>query len=276
VRDRHVLITGGSQGIGSHLAREVAMRGARVTLVARSSGKLQAMADEVGGAALPRDLSDPASHHGLIDAAEQLNGPVDVLVNNAGVGATVHFAALTADQVLGGVTVNLLAPMELTRQALPGMLARKQGTIANISSVSGELAVPNVPIYGTTKAGLMMMSLSLMRDLNKTDIHTLCYVIGAAPGTGIYDEGQINPVTRAVSERFKKFATLQPETVARRIADTLDSRRDRVIVMPRTIEPLVRLHQLPHLLGSLIFNSIDPRPPNASPAIGAEHTDRES
>jgi short-subunit dehydrogenase len=261
LRNRHILITGGSQGIGASLARTVAARGARVTVVARPSVRLKGVADEIGGAALPADLGDQSALAGLIAAAEDLNGPVDVLVNNAGVGATVHYAALTAEQVSRGIAVNLIAPMELTRQALPGMIARDRGVIANIGSVSGELAVPNVPVYGTSKAGLMMLSLSLMRDLNRTQIRTLCYVIGAAPGTGIYDEGQINPVTRSVSERFKKFATLAPEKVALRIADTLGSSRDRVIVMPRTIEPLVRLHQLPHLLGSLIFNSIDPQAP---------------
>lgn len=262
--DSHVVITGGSKGLGALLAADLIGRGARVTLVARPTTQLEKTAAELGCAHLGADLSDPAHHAGLVTRAQELNGPVDVLVNNAGAGVTRHYAELTAEELSGAMTLNLLAPMELSRQVLPGMLDRNRGIIANVSSLAGEMAVPHVAAYGTSKAGLMMHTLTLRRDLARTAVKTIVYVIGAVPGTGVYDEGTTSPVTSAVGARFQKLSKqLTPEAVASRMAETLARGRSATVVMPRSAAPLVRLHLLPNRIGGLLFSGIDPGAPGA-------------
>ncbi len=94
LHDRHVVITGASRGIGAAIARECAARGARVTLVARSAGPLADLATDLGGHAIAADLSDPSVMAGLVARIDQEAGPVDVLVNNAGVDVAGGFAEL--------------------------------------------------------------------------------------------------------------------------------------------------------------------------------------
>jgi short-subunit dehydrogenase len=258
----HVLITGGSKGLGALLAQNLIDAGARITLVARPTTVLEKTAADLGCAFLGADLSKPASCAGLVSRAEKLNGPVDVLVNNAGAGATRHYADLTAEELAGAMTLNLLSPMELSRQVLPGMIARKRGIIANVSSLAGEMAVPHVAAYGTSKAGLMMHTLTLRRDLARTGVKTIAFVIGAVPGTGVYDEGTTSPVTSAVGDRFQKLSKqLSPDVVASWMAATIERGRDAIVTMPRSAAPLVRLHLLPNRIGGLLFSGIDPGAP---------------
>lgn len=270
----HVLLTGGSKGIGAHLARELARRGARLTLVARPSEQLEKMAREVGGEFVEADLSTTASHPGLVARAEALNGPVEVLVNNAGAGVTKHYGNLTAEDLAFAVTLDLLSPMELSRQVLPGMLARNRGTIANVGSLAGELASPTVGAYGSAKAGLMMHTLTLRRDLVRTNVNAMIFVVGAVPNTGVYDESAKGDVTAEVIKRFENVRPkLSPEGVAARMGRTLqkgvESGRNMTVVLPRSVSPLIRLRLVSNrILGGLLLG-IDPR----APGVGTELLD---
>lgn len=256
LRDAHVVITGGSKGIGAALARDLAGRGARLTLMARPSDELEKVVADTGGTAVAVDLSDLQSLDGLIGRVEEGNGPVDILVNNAALGMTRHFGTLSADDVRRCMTTNLLAPMELSRQVLPGMLERNRGTIANVSSVVGELAVPHLACYSSSKAGLTMFSMDLQRDVKRSNVAVTAFVLGAVPGTQIYAEGTKNEVIQALASRIEKWAKLSPEKVAQRMAESLaDDRRRGVVVIPRSGAPVVRWRQLPVKLGDLVFNS---------------------
>jgi 3-oxoacyl-[acyl-carrier protein] reductase len=154
-----VLVTGASRGIGRAVAVAVAARGARVGLVARTSDDLDAVRAEVerqGGRASIA-VADLAERNELRRAYESVQadlGPVDVLVNNAGIGSWgpfVEVAAAEADRVLA---LNLVAVLDLTRLVLPEMIRRRGGHIVNIGSVAGRLGVPFESIYSTTKFGL--------------------------------------------------------------------------------------------------------------------------
>jgi short-subunit dehydrogenase len=255
IRDAHVVITGGSKGIGAALAKELAGRGARLTLIARPSDELEKVAADTGGVALPVDLSDLAAVRSVVSRAEAGNGPVDALVNNAALGMTRGFPTLSADDVQRCLTTNLLAPMELSRQVLPGMLERQRGTVVNISSVVGELAVPHLACYATSKAGLTMFSLDLQRDLKGSPVAVMAFVLGAVPGTQIYVEGLKNEVIRVLADRIGKVSRITPERVARQVADALATDRRRVMtVLPRTGAPLLWWRHLPVRLGDLVFD----------------------
>ncbi len=128
---KRVMITGASRGIGESLAGKFAQAGATVALVSRDKDALETVAGPLGGTVHPADLADPAQVAGLIDRVEDEAGPVDVLVNNAGIGVTCGFTE-AADDVLRMTTeVNYLAPAELCRQAIPRMLRRGGGHIAS-------------------------------------------------------------------------------------------------------------------------------------------------
>src|SRR5271168_177638 len=103
-RGAHVLITGGSKGIGAAMAREFGRRGARLTLVARASDELEKVAADAGAVALPADLSDLSNVEDLVGRATEANGPIDVLINNAALGMSRHFGTLSADDVRQCVT----------------------------------------------------------------------------------------------------------------------------------------------------------------------------
>src|SRR4051812_36179332 len=151
---KRVLITGASRGIGEALARAFAADGATVALVARSAGAIEKLAADLGGTAHPADLGDPAQVATLIERVEHESGPIDVLVNNAGVDITKSIVDFTHDDVAQILQINLATPIDLSRQVIPGMLVRGRGHIVNISSLAACGVYPGVVAYSATKAGL--------------------------------------------------------------------------------------------------------------------------
>src|SRR5262249_43989198 len=166
LRDALVLVTGASRGIGLATAEAFAARGARLVLVARDTPALQEAAARLGATALPADLADPAALDGLVAKA----GDVDVLVNNAGIDVSKPLWEHTAEDIQRLMQINLVTPIELTRQALPGMVQRRRGHIANVSSLAGVVSLPGFASYGASKAGLTHFTASLAADLRGTGV----------------------------------------------------------------------------------------------------------
>src|SRR6476619_5187084 len=154
LRGKRVLITGASRGIGESFARAFAGAGATVALVARTEDSIRALAAELGGTAHPADLSDPNQVATLVNQVEEEAGPIDVLVNNAGVGTPADFANASNEHLRQITEVNYLAPAELCRQAIPRMLGRGGGHIVNISSCASAVVFPGLVSYSASKAGL--------------------------------------------------------------------------------------------------------------------------
>jgi len=145
----HVVVTGASRGIGAALAGELAGRGARVTLVARSEMPLKALAAEIGGVAVVADLADPSHLDGLVARIEAGAGPVDVLINNAAVAVVNRLVDQSADDIRQSFALNCVAPAELCRQVLPGMLARGRGRPQVLDARPVEHAgAPHQPVHG--------------------------------------------------------------------------------------------------------------------------------
>ena len=171
----HVAVTGASAGIGEAIAREFSRAGADVTLVARRKEKLEALAKELGGkaAVFAVDLSDVERATGWIEPAEAALGPIDVLVNNAGfqfVGRTETASIEACEETL---RLNLLTPLRITRAVLPGMLARRSGTIVDISSMAALTPMPGMFYYNAGKAGIANASEGLRGELRGTGVHVL-------------------------------------------------------------------------------------------------------
>lgn len=175
IADKTVLLTGASGGIGAFIARALAIQGATVIGVSRSQGELEQICAEVDrlggkGIAIPFDLSQLAELPILIEKIEAVTDRVDILINNAAIEKFRPFQNYGSEDIQSMLTLNLHAPMELTRLLLPGMLDRNSGHIVNISSGAGKKAAAYNSIYSASKAGLIAWSEAIRQELSDTEI----------------------------------------------------------------------------------------------------------
>lgn len=159
------LVTGASSGFGEHFARQLSARGTALVLVARRGERLEKLAAELGTEIeiLPADLTDPDGLALVEDRLRDAANPIDLLVNNAGVGTTGAFAKLPVEGETGKVALNVMALMRLCHAALPRMTEAGHGGILNVSSLSGTTPAPRAATYGATKAFVTSLSESLNR-----------------------------------------------------------------------------------------------------------------
>ena len=179
-RDRHVLLTGASAGIGAAMARELGRRGAHVTLVARRADALDAVASEVracGGRAtvLAADLAGAAAAEALLG---RLHAPVDVLINNAGYGIQGPFLQTAPGDAVGQVELNVTALTALTRALLPGMAARRRGGVLHVASIAAFVPAPRFAVYAATKAYVLSLSEALHHEMRGTGVAVTCLCPG--------------------------------------------------------------------------------------------------
>jgi uncharacterized protein len=229
----HVAITGASSGIGEALARAWAKSGAKLTLVARRKELLEKLAAECGGDALAiaHDLADSGHATDWLAAAEAKHGPIDVLVNNAGMENVGLAAGSDPAVAVKLLHLNLITPLLLTRELLPRMLARRSGTIVQIASVAGLAAPPGQTWYGASKAGLAQFTETLRGELPGTGVH-VCVVypgpIKTAMGDAAFAKygGREGPAGRAPEGT--------PEQLAQLVLRAVEKRKPRVIY-PRVL-----------------------------------------
>ncbi len=228
VAEAHVVVTGASSGIGEVLARTFATAGANLTLVARREERLRTLASECVGRThvVGHDLSVPERAADWIPGAVEALGPIDVLVNNAGVevmGPTVEQDPEDGDRC---IRLNLMTPLRLTRALLPSMLERRRGTIVDIASVAGLAPLPGMTWYNATKAGLGAASESLRGELRGTGVHVVAVYPGVIPATELGERG----LRRFENSRVAQFQTTgTPDELARLVLDAVENGRDRVI-----------------------------------------------
>ena len=177
LRDRVVLITGASEGIGAACARAFRERGSRVVLTGRSSEKLARIrvSDELVIAA---DLCDPAARSRIVEEALRRHGRIDVLVNNAGVGLYGPAWNSRDDESRRMWELNFFAPLELIRLAVPHMRERRAGTIVNVSSIAAKVTLPWLNLYSAAKSAMCSLTDGLRMELRADGIH----VIAVCPG----------------------------------------------------------------------------------------------
>lgn len=183
-RDRTVLVTGASRGIGRSIAIRFAEEGARLALVARSESELLATASlvkEAGGGAIaiPTDVRDPAGADAAVARAEMELGPVDVLVNNAGMFLWRPFLQLSQQEWDLVLSTNLTGAANFCRAVLPGMVERRRGRIVNVSSVHGMRGEANLTAHSAAKFGLIGLTQSLAREFRASNIA----INAVCPGT---------------------------------------------------------------------------------------------
>jgi short-subunit dehydrogenase len=173
-----ILITGASQGIGRALAEAATRRGAKLVLVARSEDRLHHLAAELraGGAAVEAvvaDVTNPADRQRMLQAAVDRFGGLDILINNAGIGATGHFAEASEERLRKIMEVNFFALAETIRLAVPILRNGNRPMIVNISSVVGKRALPARSEYSASKYAVQGLSEALRAELVRYGIDVL-------------------------------------------------------------------------------------------------------
>jgi short-subunit dehydrogenase len=226
----HVAITGASSGIGEALVREYVRAGASVTMVARRRERMEALAKEVGGRTrvVAADLADPAHALEWLAPAEAELGPIDVLINNAGMQIVQPTVEIDLASVRTELALNLEVPLLLISAVLPAMVARKSGTIVNISSLAALAPTPGMTHYNATKAGLAAASESLRGELRKTGVH----VLTVYPGPVDTDMGRAGYAAYPPTLQVKLLPAGTPEVLARRVRRAAERQKAR-LVYPR-------------------------------------------
>jgi len=244
LRGRTALVTGASGGIGRGIARRLAAEGMDVVVSGRREDALAEVVAEmealgVKAEAVPAELGERAQVESLIERCEAALGPLDLLVNNAGIETVGAFTAYTPDQLSAMVDVNLTAPMLLTHRALPGMLERGRGHVVFISSLAGKVGPAYNEPYAATKAGLIGLTQSLRAEYRSAPVGFSVVCPGFVAGDGMYQRMVEEGVS---SNRLMGETTL--EKVAERVVGAIREDKPEVLESGSPIRPLLALSQL--------------------------------
>ncbi len=253
LRNRVVLITGASGGIGRACAVEYHRAGGRVVAVARSLDKLVSLANELGGdrvAVVRADVTEAADRGAAVRFARERFGVIDVLVNNAGWASFGTLQRTPEEHLRRMIELNLLAPVAMIGEVLPDMLARGSGQIVNISSVVGTQAIPRMTFYSATKAALNAVTTGLRMELKGTGID----VIRVAPGS---TRTQFFDSAAAVDTKAVRFAETQysPERVARAVVRA-SRRRRREVTLSAEAKAISLIRRFSHRLADAIMYQV--------------------
>jgi len=188
---RVALVTGASRGIGRTVAEQLAAAGHRVACLASSGGAKDTCRDlEASGAsalALCADVRDAAAVDAAFDEIEATFGPVEILVNNAGVTADGLVARMSDEQWQQVLDTNLTGAFHTIRRATPKLLRGRWGRIVNVSSVSAHAGTPGQANYAAAKAGLVGLTRAVARELASR--HITCNIVAPGPIVTAMTEG---------------------------------------------------------------------------------------
>ena len=248
------MLTGAAGGLGKEIARGLAGQGVRLVLSGRDEAALEALRASLPGSGhsvITADLSSREEAKALIPLVEAEAGPLDLLVNNAGIeiGATYH--RLEVSDIERMVDLNLLAPMLLTHAMIPGMLERGRDHVVQISSVAGLASVACNEPYSATKGGLVRFNESLRSTYNKEPIGFSVVCPGFTKGGGMY--------TRMEAEGHKSnpmLGTSTVEDVSSKAIKAITEDKPLLISNDRPLRPIVAMAALfPGLAATLMERS---------------------
>lgn len=233
LKDKVVIVTGASSGVGEAAAKAFALEGAKVVLAARSAAKIEGLAKEIGGRAIATDVTRDPERRNLVERTIAELGRIDVLVNNAGFNSRGPFETLPPDEIEAILDTNLKAPMLLTRHAMPHLLATK-GVVVNVASIAGHVPLPGESPYCSSKWGLRGLSFAVREEMRDRGVAICVVSPGPIETPFIFDDLDNTP----------DLVFSQPFLTAEQVADAIvasarDRRRERS--MPRSTLFLAKL-----------------------------------
>lgn len=223
------IITGASSGINGRLAERLAQRGVKIALAARTADELERRAAEIraqGGQAIaiPTDVTDNDALHELISRTEVAFGPVDLLVNGAGIERVIPFQHIDATDIASIIATNITAIEALTRFVIPGMIERRKGHVVNISSAAAKTAYPFNTVNASTKHALVGFSWSLREELAPHGIGVSVVCPGFVQDVGLSARWSVGkPPSIAGSVPVEKVADATIRLIERNRAEVIVS-----------------------------------------------------
>lgn len=229
-----VVVTGGARGIGAATARAVARAGASVAIGDLDLDLAKGTADEIDGdtLALPLDVTDHARFTRFLDEVEKQLGPIDVLINNAGIMRIGPFEEETDRSTAQHLAINLHAVIHGTREAVKRMRPRGSGHIVNIASAAGKAGFPGGATYCATKHGVVGLSEAVHNELRGSGVDVsviMPAIVRTELATGLTESRFVKPV--------------EPADVAEAIVKTLRHPRFDVFV-PRSLDATFRFTRI--------------------------------
>ncbi|MEK3885959.1 3-ketoacyl-ACP reductase [Bacillus sp. FSL K6-3431] len=210
IQGKNALITGGGKGIGRATAIAFAKEGINIGLIGRTFENLENVAKEleayeVNVTVAVADVSDNESVIAAVDHIKSELGPIDILINNAGIGKFGKFLELSPEEFKNIIDVNLMGVYYVTRAVLPEMIDRNSGDIINISSTAGQKGAPVTSAYSASKFGVLGLTESLMLEVRKHNIR----VSALTPSTVATDLAYAENLTDGNPDKV-----MQPEDLA--------------------------------------------------------------
>jgi short-subunit dehydrogenase len=244
------ILTGASSGIGHALAHELSRRGYELALLARRADLLEQLASELPAksVAIPCDVSDRAAvREAVARGQQQLGGPFDLAIANAGIGIPTHVANLDVDDAERTMRINFFGMLYLFDAVIPSMVERRSGRFVGIASLAGLRGLPASAIYSASKAAMQMFLESSRLDLAPLGVNIT-----------IVNPGFVaTPLTE--KNTFRMPLLMRSDKAARVIADGIEHGK-RVIEFPRRLSTLVRLGRIiPDALYDRIILRMGPR-----------------
>ncbi|MCM3566705.1 SDR family oxidoreductase [Neobacillus mesonae] len=233
LKERTIVITGASGGIGAEIAKLCAASGANLVLLARSIEKLKQLKAELESDHQVRvdvfhlDVSDTDEVKKVFQQIFDMTEDIDILVNNAGFGIFREAHEASIDEIKGMFEVNVVGLMACTSMVLPKMRERRFGQIINIASQAGKIATPKSSVYSATKHAVLGYSNALRMELSDYNIQ----VTTVNPGPIATNFFTIADEQGTYVKNVQRFM-LQPEFVARKIVDSMLTKK-REINLPR-------------------------------------------
>ena len=212
LKDKVAIVTGASSGIGHAAARLLAAEGTYVVLVARSGGKLEKLAEELGDRAIVHaaDVGDRAAVERLFEAVKAKFGGLDLLFNNAGVGYNNPFEKSTQDEWKATIDANLYGVLHCTQLAIPLLRGRPGAMISTVSSVGGRYGLAGWSVYNATKFAVVGFHDALRKELGPEGIRVSLIEPGA-----VHTNWGFNVPKDQMKERRDSLEALTSEEVAR-------------------------------------------------------------
>ena len=257
-RDKVVVLTGASSGIGYEAALAFARRGAVVIGVARREERLERLVEECRphsprSSQLAGDLGESSFARHVVEDTVARHGRLDILINNAGIPKHKHIYRLSAEEAERVTRVNFLSAVWTTLAAIPPMLTQGGGFVVNVSSFAAKVAPPREAIYAASKAAMNGFSEGLWNDLAGSNIHVALIHVG--------------PIDTGIWEKLDEPAAYQgrkhpPRIVVNAIFEAIEKRRHELTV-PRRSPQLVAARALRLLAPSLLrlgMRRMDPVP----------------
>ncbi|MEA2517205.1 MAG: hypothetical protein QOG16_1043 [Actinomycetota bacterium] len=228
------ILTGASRGIGAELAIGLARKGVDLALAARSKDDLEEVAERVRALgvraiAVPTDIASRSELQELVRRTRDDLGPVDLLVNNAGLEIAGYSEKLEPDYIDQVVQVNLTSLMQLSLLVIPEMMQRRRGHICNIASVAGKVARPYAVVYSATKHGVVGFSWSLRAEMAEHGVEISVVCPGYVADVGMFADRRSK---LGIGKPPNALKEVTPQDVVDAAIRSIESNRAEAIVGP--------------------------------------------